>query len=232
MPERNQQDDDKTTNSELESLAAIFRHQTDTSGKKRQKTDSRQTARQRGNSLSRAHHLASSSSGSRHRCAGHELPSQPVAVPDIHWLSRWRPVCGGSHLGWTAVLLFCLEPPVLGFQKKLKIKQPLDPGFLSSESRTPYPYPPVLGLNKWATIPAPRLPYYPLRPRWLAETGEIQPVSGQPGSSWRWKALLSRWLDNPRFRQGFAKVFATDENSFVTQRKILQFIKSSFFCLF
>jgi hypothetical protein len=88
MPERNQQDDDKTTNSELESLAAIFRHQTDTSGKKRQKTDSRQTARQRGNSLSRAHHLASSSSGSRHRCAGHELPSQPVAVPDIHWLSR------------------------------------------------------------------------------------------------------------------------------------------------
>jgi hypothetical protein len=45
-PERNQQDDDKTTNSELESLAAIFRQQTDTSGKKRQKTDSRQTARQ------------------------------------------------------------------------------------------------------------------------------------------------------------------------------------------
>ncbi len=159
MPERNQQDDDKTTNSELESLAAIFRQQTDTSGKKRQKTDSRQTARQRGNSLSRAHHLASSSSGSRHRCAGHELPSQPVAVPDIHWLSRWRPVWGGSHLGWTAVLLFCLEPPVPGFQKKLKIKQPLDPGFLIWESRTPYPYPPVLGLKKWATIPAPRLPY-------------------------------------------------------------------------
>jgi hypothetical protein len=92
-PERNQQDDDKTTNSELESLAAIFEQQADTSGKKRQKTDSRQTARQRGNSLSRAHDLASSSSRSRHRCTGHELPSQPVAVPERRPLAQ--PVTAG-----------------------------------------------------------------------------------------------------------------------------------------